>query len=174
MSRHTIAIVATEQKPILPILKFPGLKECLITSDIKSALKHVNSTLSQKGKINILNSHPKTNDEQDIEELQIEVAVHEPRLALDGGLDGYDIYKRIIQDAHKYLKIVTLHGDGIYSEEIKTVKDAMEDAGLFTYVWGKIDEYYVSGFALAVDDAVQILDYVHEDSNIEFLPDYVP
>jgi len=76
--------------------------------------------------------------------------------------------------ADRYLKIVTLNGDGTYNEEIKSVKAAMEDAGLFTYMWGKVDATRVSGFALAVDDAVQVLDYVHGDSNIEFLPDYVP
>ena len=76
--------------------------------------------------------------------------------------------------ADRYLKVVTLNGDGTYSEEIMTVLDAMEDRGLFTYVWGQIDETFVSGFALAVDDAVQVLDYVHGDSNIEFLPDYTP
>ena len=76
--------------------------------------------------------------------------------------------------ADRYLKVVTLNGDGTYSEEIMTVLEAMEDRGLFTYVWGQIDETFVSGFALAVDDAVQVLDYVHGDSNIEFLPDYTP
>lgn len=74
----------------------------------------------------------------------------------------------------RYLRIVTLNGNGTYTEDIKSVKEAMEDAGLFTHVWGEVDETKVSGFALAVDDAVQVLDYVHGDSNIEFLPDYIP
>ena len=36
--------------------------------------------------------------------LQEEVKNHEPMLALDGGEDGLDYYRRIIADAHKYLK----------------------------------------------------------------------
>lgn len=76
--------------------------------------------------------------------------------------------------AERYLRIITLKGDGTYTEEIKTVLDAMEDGGKFTYAWGEVDATKVSGFALAVDDAVQVLDYVHGDSNVEFLPDYVP
>jgi len=47
----------------------------------------------------------------------------------------------------------------------------MEDRGLFMYRWG-LDDYltHVDGFAAAVDDAVQVLEFVHGDSNIEFLP----
>lgn len=78
------------------------------------------------------------------------------------------------QYADRYLRIISLNGDGTYNEEIKSVLAAMEDGGLFTYVWGEVDDDFVSGFALAVDDAVQVLDYVHGDSNIEFLPDYTP
>ncbi len=76
--------------------------------------------------------------------------------------------------ASRYLQIITLNSNGTYTEEIKTVKDAMEDKGLFSCAWGEIDNKAVSGFALAVDDAVQVLDYVHGDSNVTFLPDYLP
>ena len=51
-----------------------------------------------------------------------------------------------------------------------SVWQAMEDIGGFTEPWGNgVDfEYGVKGFAMAVDDAVQVLDYVHGNSNIEF------
>ena len=38
-----------------------------------------------------------------IDTLQREVKDFEPRLALDGGQDGLDIYRRIAADAPKYL-----------------------------------------------------------------------
>ncbi|WP_297095674.1 hypothetical protein [uncultured Draconibacterium sp.] len=44
----------------------------------------------------------------------------------------------------------------------------------FSDRWGGTDEVKVKGFAIAVDDAVQVLDYVHGDSNIIFLPNYEP
>jgi len=44
----------------------------------------------------------------------------------------------------------------------------------FTYKWGDLLDTGVQGFANAVDDAVQVLDFVHGDSNIRFLPGYVP
>ena len=36
--------------------------------------------------------------------LQEEVKDHEPLAALDGGVDGLDFYRRIVADAHNYLK----------------------------------------------------------------------
>lgn len=46
------------------------------------------------------------------------------------------------------------------------------DKPQFTYEWASFDHTRVQGFAIAVDDAVQVLDYVHGDSNIIFLPNY--
>lgn len=74
--------------------------------------------------------------------------------------------------ADRYLKIITLNEDGTYSEVISSVLEAME--GRFTFQWGNGDLTQVDGFATAVDDAVQVLDFVHGDSNIEFLPDHDP
>ncbi|MCK3685473.1 hypothetical protein [Maribellus sp. YY47] len=44
----------------------------------------------------------------------------------------------------------------------------------FTYRWDQFSHERVQGFAIAVDDAVQVLDFVHGDSNILFLPNYEP
>ena len=62
-------------------------------------------------------------------------------------------------------------GNNTYEDVEVTVLEAMEDRGLFTERWDDIDVFApVDHFAQAVDDAVQVLDYVHGDSNIEFLP----
>lgn len=55
-------------------------------------------------KFNIIVSNPPYIPSKDIDDLQIEVSKYEPRLALDGGLDGLDFYKRIIDKAPLYLK----------------------------------------------------------------------
>ncbi|WP_455258706.1 peptide chain release factor N(5)-glutamine methyltransferase [Peptoniphilus asaccharolyticus] len=54
-------------------------------------------------KYDIIYSNPPYIPTEDIKDLQKEVQ-HEPMLALDGGADGLDIYKRIVKDLDKYLK----------------------------------------------------------------------
>lgn len=44
----------------------------------------------------------------------------------------------------------------------------------FTYTDAMLTNSGVQGFAKAVDDAVQVLDFVHGYSNVRFLPDYEP
>lgn len=56
-----------------------------------------------RGRFDIIVSNPPYIPSADIENLQREVKDYEPRLALDGGADGLDIYRRIAADASKYL-----------------------------------------------------------------------
>lgn len=68
----------------------------LLKSDLFSMLK---------GKqFDFIVSNPPYIKTQDIETLDDVVKKFEPMLALDGGVDGLDFYKRIISDAPKYLK----------------------------------------------------------------------
>jgi release factor glutamine methyltransferase len=57
-----------------------------------------------KGKIDFLVSNPPYVIRGEIDSLMPEVAHHEPRIALDGGEDGFSFYRRIIEGAPQYLK----------------------------------------------------------------------
>ncbi len=57
-----------------------------------------------KDKIDILVSNPPYIPSKEIEGLQVEVSKYEPRIALDGGEDGLDFYREIIDKAPEYLR----------------------------------------------------------------------
>lgn len=75
-----------------------------------------------------------------------------------------DVYK------DRMLNITILYPDGTWEVETVSIWQAMEDRQLFTYRWGlEENKFRVDGFAAAVDDAVQVLEFVHGNTNIEFV-----
>ena len=57
-----------------------------------------------KKQFNLIASNPPYIKSDSLTTLMREVREHEPMIALDGGIDGLDFYKRIIDDARSYLK----------------------------------------------------------------------
>ena len=55
------------------------------------------------GKYNFILSNPPYIKSENLNSLQSEVK-YEPKLALDGGVDGLDFYRIIALNAHKFLK----------------------------------------------------------------------
>lgn len=73
-----------------------GVKVDFYQSDLTMGLK--------KGKkYDIIISNPPYIKREDMEKLDIEVKNFDPKLALDGGEDGLDFYRRIIDEAHTKL-----------------------------------------------------------------------
>lgn len=60
--------------------------------------------LKLQGQCEIIISNPPYIREGDIKSLQKDVVDYEPRLALDGGLDGLDFYRKITHEGKKYLR----------------------------------------------------------------------
>ncbi len=73
-----------------------NVKVEFIASDLFKGLK-------KKKKYDIIISNPPYIKSGDIEKLDIEVKKYDPRLALDGGEDGLDFYRKIIGEAPKHL-----------------------------------------------------------------------
>ncbi len=86
------------------------------------------SALNQNEKLDLIISNPPYIPSQDIENLEPEVKIHEPRNALDGGLDGLDFYKKIAIDAKNFLnengKIILEIGFGQEQEIIEIFEKA--------------------------------------------------
>ena len=80
-----------------------------------ASVEFVESDLFEKieGKFDVIIINPPYIPSSDIESLDEEVKDYEPRLALDGGLDGMDIYRRIASEYRNYL-----FDDGVLMLEI--------------------------------------------------------
>ena len=83
-------------------------------NSVNNNIKIIKSDLFEKieEKFDIIVSNPPYIETRTIQTLDKEVQM-EPKLALDGGEDGLDLYRRIIKEAYKYL-----NSNGILALEI--------------------------------------------------------
>ena len=95
-------------------------------------------------------SNPPYIPRQEIETLQAEVKDYDPRLALDGGLDGLDFYRTLIPSAPEYLVsgglLIVEIGAGQDSDvaamfracgEYRSVSMSEDGSGITRVVWGQ-------------------------------------
>ena len=92
-----------------------------------------------KKKFDLIISNPPYIESEVIEGLEPEVKDHEPRLALDGGTDGLNFYRKIAQEATAYLK-----KDGVLMMEIgceqkDAVKEILRQTGEYERIIGLTD-----------------------------------
>ncbi len=102
--------------------------------------------------VDILVSNPPYIPSKDISDLQIEVSTYEPKLALDGGADGLDFYRKLVDMAPEFVKsggyvifeighdqgsalIELFNLDNRYNNDVQIVKDL---AGLDRVVIAKV------------------------------------
>ena len=82
-----------------------------------------------EGKFNLITANPPYIVRDEIKTLMPEITEHEPHLALDGGEDGMDFYRKIVREAPNYL----LPGGRLMMEfddaEAESVAKMMETAG---------------------------------------------
>ncbi len=113
-------------KPAIELAKLNaktlGVKVTFLQSDLFAELK-------KKQKYDIIVSNPPYIRSLDIEGLDVEVKNYDPRLALNGGDDGLDFYKKIIKEAPLHLNrngvVLFEIGKGQYSQ----VKKIFENQG---------------------------------------------
>jgi len=92
-----------------------------------------------ENEIDIIVSNPPYIPTKDMTNLEAEVSKYEPKLALDGGMDGLNYYKKIIQQTPRYLK-----ENGILALEIgynqgKDLKKLLQQQGKFDNIEIKKD-----------------------------------
>lgn len=91
--------------------------------------------LKKNKKFDIIVSNPPYIPSEDVENLDEEVKKYDPRLALDGGRDGLDFYRKIIAEAGKHFKKDGLIFFEIGKGQYTSVKKLLEKNG-FTEIRG--------------------------------------
>jgi len=88
-------------------------------------------------KFDVLVSNPPYIESDEIKNLQTEVSVYEPRLALDGGVDGLDYYKPIVELFKKICE-----ENGVLAVEIgRQQKESVEEIFLNSKVFKEVKAY---------------------------------
>ena len=112
-----------------------------VTGDTQNnKIKIIQSDLFEKieEKFDIIVSNPPYIETKTIQTLDKEVQM-EPRIALDGGEDGLDLYRRIIKEAYKYL-----YNNGILALEIgynqkDKVINLLKESNMYKEIYSKKD-----------------------------------
>ena len=92
-----------------------------------------------KGKYQLIISNPPYIRHEVIDTLEPEVRAHEPMLALDGGADGLEFYRRIIAEAPEHLKKAGVLMMEIGYDQKEAVKALLHESGRFEKIIGLTD-----------------------------------
>jgi len=104
-----------------------GAKIDFMQSDLFSALD------LSRGKYDIIISNPPYIRSNDLAGLQVEVG-HEPKIALDGGKDGLDFYRRIVPESVNFLNDGGILALEIGFDQLQSVKDIFARANEFEVI----------------------------------------
>lgn len=104
-------------------------KILFLKSDVFSAIEKDESYVEL---IDLVVSNPPYIPKEVIEGLQVEVRDFEPRLALDGGIDGLDFYRKIVREGIKFLKKGGLMAFEVGHDQAEEVKNLMEVSSVFS------------------------------------------
>ncbi len=99
--------------------------------DLFSALSQTSEKEGRAPVFDLIISNPPYIPSAVIETLAPEVRCSEPRLALDGGRDGLDFYRRIIGEAHEYLVIGGRLMLEIGYDQAEAVTSLLQEAGYY-------------------------------------------
>ena len=110
---------------------------------LESDVKFIKSNLFEnlkKEKFDIIVSNPPYIKREDIMNLSEEVK-NEPQIALDGGIDGLDFYKKISEQAIEYLKLDSYLCFEIGYNQKNEVIQIIENKHIYKNVYSKKDLY---------------------------------
>lgn len=111
-------------------------------NEVQDKIEFINSDLFEKieGKFDIIVSNPPYIRTEVIKKLDMEVQ-KEPILALDGGKDGLNFYRKIVEEAYSHLKYDSYLCFEIGYDQKEEVTEIVENAKVYTDTYCKKDLY---------------------------------
>lgn len=105
-------------------------KENAVNLDVKDRVKYVKSDVFQNinTRFDVIVSNPPYIPTKVIDGLQEELS-HEPKIALDGGEDGYDFYRRIINESPEYFNDTGILAFEVGHDQSQVIKSLLESSG---------------------------------------------
>ena len=119
LSPEAIAL-ATRNRDALDLAEAVDLVECDLAADVDPQLM---------GTFDVLVSNPPYIPTAVVPTLPAEVAAHEPALALDGGADGLDVFRRILELAPKALAPGGLLACELFEDSLGAAADLVREQG---------------------------------------------
>ena len=112
------------------------------SNEVFEKIEFINSDLFKKieGKFDIIVSNPPYIRTEVIKKLNMEVQ-KEPILALDGGKDGLNFYRKIVEEAYSHLKYDSYLCFEIGYDQKEEVTEIVENAKVYTDTYCKKDLY---------------------------------
>ena len=112
------------------------------SNEVFEKIEFINSDLFKKieGKFDIIVSNPPYIRTEAIKKLDMEVQ-KEPILALDGGIDGLNFYRKIVEEAYSHLKYDSYLCFEIGYDQKEEVSEIIKNAKVYTDTYCKKDLY---------------------------------
>ena len=123
-------------------------KKLNILSNVKFQKKSINSFFSQK--FDLVVSNPPYIRSRDLKNLEDDIKLHEPKIALDGGNDGLDLIKKVIYKAKEILKANGRLALEISNEQVLQVSKILEKNNFRI-------EYFVNDYKDNIRSLISIL-----------------
>lgn len=101
----------------------------IVEGDVFTFTDAFNFIDAYKEKFDVVVSNPPYIPVADMETLPVSVRDHEPHMALDGGMDGLDFYRKIVADGVQYLRRGGLMAVEVGHDQANDVSRLMCEAG---------------------------------------------
>ncbi len=136
--RDDVQIIATDISPVAANLARRNIKDLGLEDKIRVIECDLLGGVPDDYKADVLVSNPPYVPTHVIDEIDEEVSAYEPHLALDGGKDGMDIFRRLVNQAPSHLRVGGAMVVELFESKLEVARDILIEDGR----WEEIEIIY--------------------------------